>query len=947
MGSIVLYIIEWAFALLVLLAIYKAAFSGTTLHRFNRFYLLGATLLSALLPLVHVTITDSTPVAAGLSIEETYFARELSGTFTFTPEPETMWADAPDLATPSPEPERKTSLWAIMLIGTYTIYVLTLIIGWTRGIIRARRFLRGKPRRRLSRTVWLVTHSEQYGPFSWMNYIVISDSENGFARRASLRHEYSHVKLLHSIDLVVLLACTIVNPVCWLVLQEIKIVHEYEADDEVINRYGIQEQDYQRLLLIKAVGAEAYALASSFNLNIKKRIIMMNKNKTRRRRLMWLLLLIPLLGMTSVLFARTEKAVNLDDKLRFTQSNVEMSFRLPEPAEASPAITMPQFIRVIGDDEVISDEDRKPDEMIIRQRNVMTIQINKNNEIYVNNGLIKRVITIDELKDLAKQFIQNPDNDSRLPVIEDYDIDGYGTVQTTVKHVFSLQYDRSSSAGVWSDVRYELQKAYNELRDELCLSRFGKNYDQCTDSQQQFARGMYPMKISEAQPKVYGAQGELELIKKEVKSSAGNYVVKDDKVNKDLRIRVTNSPVRLYVSTVMFDNENGQDHFKSETTPVQISPEGLDDYIDQAISDGMKIRKVRLSMQPDVPMGPIFDLKETLRYRMLLNLVMESYKEPAEAVPGGLSNLPAASTGTYDYNEYRIIIQGDIIGGQKQKLHHENGIDECIISSEPRRLQLDGIEDFLDGSDFIKESNQQVTIVFWPDSPTETLDEVKSILRKKGLLNIKYIDPSVDGVNEIKPEIIPDSDGDVLFEMAEVPEFPGGTDALLEFMRKNIKYPAEAREKDIQGRVLVTFIVNKDGSLTEPEVVKSVDPLLDAEALRLISVMPKWKPGTQRGKPVRTKFTLPVNFRLASKYVEPTWISVELLNYLESEQYAVTKFSSSVVSDQEPEEKLESAVKDLFKGKRKALTIQYSEDNLKKVKEIIAKYPDKKVNWLL
>ena len=655
MGSIVLYIIEWAFALLVLLAIYKAAFSGTTLHRFNRFYLLGATLLSALLPLVHVTISDSTPVAAGLSIEETEFARELSGTFTFAGEPETMWADAPDLATDSTLPERRTSLWAVMLIGTYSIYVLTLIIGWTRGIIRARRFLKGKARRRLSRTVWLVTHSERYGPFSWMNYIVISDSENGFARRASLRHEYSHVKLLHSIDLIVLLACTIVNPVCWLVLQEIKIVHEYEADDEVINRYGIQEQDYQRLLLIKAVGAEAYALASSFNLNIKKRIIMMNKNKTRKSRLIWLLLLIPMLGMTSVLFARTEKAVNLDDKLRFTQSNVEMALRLPEPMDyyssgtpastrtgsAASARTVPpppaavthaEYIRVIGDDEVITDELRndaqRKNEMIIRERNVMTIQINKNNEIYVRNGLIKRVITIDELKYLAKQFIQNPDNDSRLPVIEDYDIDGYGTVQTTLKHVFSLQYDRSSSAGVWSDVRYELYKAYNELRDELCVSKFGKHYDQCTDSQQKFARGMYAMKISEAQPKVYGgAQGEL--IKKEVKSSAGNYVVKDDKVNKDLRIRVTNSPVRLYVSTVMFDNENGQDRFRSETTPKQIRVEELDDYIDQAISDGMKIRKVRLSMQPDVPMGPIFDLKETLRYRMLLNLVMESYNNPA------------------------------------------------------------------------------------------------------------------------------------------------------------------------------------------------------------------------------------------------------------------------------------------------------------------------------
>ena len=625
MGSIVLYIIEWAFALLVLLAIYKAVLSGTTLHRFNRFYLLGATLLSALLPLVHVTISDSNPVVNNLSIEETEFARELSGTLTFINEPVQE-----DIVVVQKEQEKHVSLWAVMLIGAYSVYVLTLFIGWTRGIVRARKFLRGKPRRRLSRTVWLVTHNESFGPFSWMNYIAISDKESGFARRASLRHEYSHVRLMHSIDLIILLACTTVNPVCWLVLQEIKIVHEYEADNEVINRYGIHDQDYQRLLIMKAVGAEAYALASSFNLNIKKRIIMMNKTKTLKRRLMWLLLLLPLLGMTSVLFARTEKAVNLDDKLRFTQSNAEMTFRLPIPADFSDAVTVGEYIRVIGDDEVISDEVKKEAQegqiMIIRERNIMTIQINKNNEIYVRNGLVKRVIKIDELKDLAKQFIKNPDNDSRLPIIEDYNIEGYGTVKTTVKHVFSLQYDRSSSAGVWSDVRYELQKAYNELRDEVCVSRFGKDYDQCSDSQQQFARGMYAMKISEAQPKVYGgAQGEL--IKKEVKSSAGNYVVKDNKVNKDLRIRVNGNPAMLYVSTVLYDNENGQDQFKSETTPKQIRLEELDDYIDQTISDGMRIRKVRFAIHPDVPMGLVFDLKETVRHRMLLNIVLESYQE--------------------------------------------------------------------------------------------------------------------------------------------------------------------------------------------------------------------------------------------------------------------------------------------------------------------------------
>ncbi len=625
MGSMVLYIIEWAFALLVLMAIYKAAFSGTTLHRFNRFYLLGATLLSALLPLMKVTVTEGTSVAASLSIEETDFARELSGTLTFAGEPGIIQADETETAQ-TPQSGKRTSLWAVMLIGTYTIYVLTLIIGWSRSIVRTCKFLHGKPRRRLSRTVWLVTHSEPYGPFSWMNYIVISDSEKGFARHASLRHEYSHVKLFHSIDLVVLLACTIVNPVCWLVLQEIKIVHEYEADDEVINRYGIQEEDYQRLLILRTVGAEAYALASSFNLNIKKRIIMMNKYKTRKRRLIWLLLLVPMLGMTSVLFARTEKAVNQDDKLRFSSTDVELSYRLPAPANASSAKTMAEIIRIVGDDEVVNDEDRKGSEMIVRQRNILTVQINRLNEIRVKSGIMERTVTVDEIKDIARQFIQNPDNDPRLPEIEDYDIIGVGTVKTTVKHVFSLQCDRGTSSAVCHDVRYELQKAYNELRNELCVSKFGKEYDQCTDSQQQFARAFYPMKISEAQPTSYSGEGNLNQV--QVRSAAANpEQTNTNGVNKDLRIRVKGNSASLYVSTALFDIENGQDRFKSETTPKQIRVEDLDDYIDQAISDGVRIRKVRFAIQPDVPMGIVIDIKQKVRNRMLLNVVFEKYAE--------------------------------------------------------------------------------------------------------------------------------------------------------------------------------------------------------------------------------------------------------------------------------------------------------------------------------
>ena len=96
----------------------------------------------------------------------------------------------------------------------------------------------------------------------------------------------------------------------------------------------------------------------------------------------------------------------------------------------------------------------------------------------------------------------------------------------------------------------------------------------------------------------------------------------------------------------------------------------------------------------------------------------------------------------------------------------------------------------------------------------------------------------------------------------EMPEFPGGMGECMKFLAKNIKYPTIAQENGVQGRVIVQFVVNRDGSIVDPVVVRGVDPYLDKEALRVISTMPKWKPGKQRGKAVRVKYTVPVMFRL-------------------------------------------------------------------------------------
>lgn len=96
----------------------------------------------------------------------------------------------------------------------------------------------------------------------------------------------------------------------------------------------------------------------------------------------------------------------------------------------------------------------------------------------------------------------------------------------------------------------------------------------------------------------------------------------------------------------------------------------------------------------------------------------------------------------------------------------------------------------------------------------------------------------------------------------QMPEFPGGIQELMSFLSKNIKYPASAMKNNIQGRVIVQFVVEKDGTPTEFNVIRSVDPTLDAEALRVMKEMPKWKPGMQKGQAVRVKYTVPVSFKL-------------------------------------------------------------------------------------
>lgn len=151
-----------------------------------------------------------------------------------------------------------------------------------------------------------------------------------------------------------------------------------------------------------------------------------------------------------------------------------------------------------------------------------------------------------------------------------------------------------------------------------------------------------------------------------------------------------------------------------------------------------------------------------------------------------------------------------------------------------------------------------------PEDELKTQDELAQNTAAIGAFDVQGNDEAEGEVLKAKEVIAQEAEeAEKVFDVVEqMPTFPGGNEALFAFLSKNIRYPAVAEENGVQGRVIVTFVVERDGSITDVKVIKSVDPSLDKEAMRLVKSMPNWIPGKQNGQAVRVKFTLPVTFQL-------------------------------------------------------------------------------------
>ena len=300
MGIFFVYILKSSVCLAAFYLFYRLLLSRETFHRFNRVALLSILLLSCLLPLVEVTVEKQTEVhQTMMTLEQWLMLADMMNT-----------AEAMDL-----QAEEVTVTWIQVALLVYLAGILFFALRNGYSLLKLGGLLKSGRKENLSKytgdgeKVTLIVHEHDIAPFSWMKYIVISKKDLDENGREILIHELAHIQNRHSWDLLVADICIFFqwfNPASWLLKQELQNIHEYEADETVIEK-GVDAKQYQLLLIKKAVGTRLYSMANSFNHSkLKKRITMMLKEKSNPWAKLKYLYILPVAAIAVTAFARPE-----------------------------------------------------------------------------------------------------------------------------------------------------------------------------------------------------------------------------------------------------------------------------------------------------------------------------------------------------------------------------------------------------------------------------------------------------------------------------------------------------------------------------------------------------------------------------------------------------------------------------------------------------------------
>ena len=315
---LLMYQIKVGLCLIAFYLLWKLLLSRETFHRFNRVALLLVMVLAMVLPWIQFTIASPTPVANPIVMLEELIITPASAT----------------------QPEQVNSFWNIMNIANVLYFIgVALVAAWLlHSQWSLHRLLRKGRKELLPGGVTLHIIPGDQAPFSYFKHIVINEQDYQDNQREILVHEQAHFRLGHSWDVLFIELMTMFqwwNPAAWLIGRELRQVHEYEADEAVVNQ-GVDVKQYQLLLIKKSVGDQLFSMANNFNYqSLKKRIRMMTINKSSRLRQLRALAVVPVTALALLAFANptTETA---DELVVVAYNEPEVSQDVYESVEQMP-----------------------------------------------------------------------------------------------------------------------------------------------------------------------------------------------------------------------------------------------------------------------------------------------------------------------------------------------------------------------------------------------------------------------------------------------------------------------------------------------------------------------------------------------------------------------------------------------------------------------------------
>ncbi len=879
-----LFIIKSAITLALLYSCFFIFLSKETFHRFNRIMLLGIMLASLVVPLFQFTTEHPTVIN-----------EEFHQLQTFIEEP------APIMSPVVVEEAKPRITWVQALTWTYLAGVIVMAVITIVQAISLIRFMRGGLRHTDSRGNTVILQRGELPPFSIFRYIVMSvkDYENNCQH--ILTHEQEHIRLGHTYDLLLLEAMKLFqwfNPFVWFISRDLKTLHEYEADQAVINQ-GIDAKSYQQLLVMKVVGNRLQPFTNNLNHgSLKKRILMMYQKPSNRWLMLKALCAIPVVALALNTFATPVPVKSVEEVVAELEKKEIPLFEkteksaVPIVAESSVSLVEEKVAPVAAADEEGTENG-----------NAFAIY-----PVVDQYGRVTGLSHGGEPAEQMKSFLCTKDyvfingrqaTEEELKNYKYFNIGSFNLLKTAEG---TKEYDYKDKKGV---IVLRLNPVIAVNRNIVSVS-----LDKDTVDEKALAKALAiseedieALNVYQGAPatELYGPYGINGVI--EVKTSGnlrvepGTIVTGVVLVNTEARTPIANAIVsevtkdgKVVTSTFtdedgryqirIFDPENklcaqAKGYYKSGLYSIftkYMSPIALIE--NQSLEELVK----RI---PDAQVDK--DGTVTVNGKKVKRITVdgnEVYKEQS-SLPELVEKIPNAHIGadgtvTVDGKEVkRIAVDGN-------EVYNNPGKNKPLIV-----LNLKEVAVLFDGD--VKSLEDQEVLCKLLSIKEEDIESI-TILKdaaaiaiwgykgKNGVIEVKTKNSAQNASAKVA-EVSNKDDNEVFLAPEEVAEFPGGNAALMQFLAMNIHYPEAARENGVQGRVIMQFIVNADGSCSDFKVIRntaaasSEKPIgaakltkararLEKEALRVLRAMPYWKPAKHQGKAVPMQYTLPVVFRL-------------------------------------------------------------------------------------